>query len=69
MAWVIVFERSERPGHKDACICFTKYETSLQVKKFIEGGVAVHEIRKDGKTRFDRAQVERKFGRVAAPAP
>ena len=48
MAWEIVFEPSERPGQQDSCICFTKFETSMQVKKFIENGVAIHEIRKDG---------------------
>ena len=68
VAWEIVFEPSGRPGQQDSCICFTKFETSMQVKKFIESGVAIHEIRKDGKTHFDAAQVAKKFGRTAAPA-
>jgi len=69
VAWEIVFEPSERPGQQDTCICFTKFETSMQVKKFIENGVAIHEIRKDGKTQFDRAQIQKKFGRTAVPTP
>lgn len=62
MAWVIVFERRGHSGERDTCLCFTKYETSLQVKRYIDSGIAVHEIREDGRTRFDRAQVVRKFG-------
>jgi hypothetical protein len=65
VAWVIVFERQERPGEKGLYICFTKYETSLQAKKFVESGVVIHEILKDGKTAFDQAQVAAKFGRTA----
>ncbi len=61
MAWVIVFEPKERPGQKDACICFTKFETSMQMKKFVQDGIFVHEIRKDGKIAFNRAQLARKF--------
>ena len=47
MAWTIVFEPKERPGETDVCLCFTKFETTLQMKKFAEGGIAVREIRKD----------------------
>jgi hypothetical protein len=68
VAWEIVFEPSERPGQQDCCICFTKFETTMQVKKFIESGVVIHEIRKDGKTQFNRAQIAKKFGRTLARA-
>ncbi|MBI4274485.1 MAG: hypothetical protein HY659_07275 [Rhizobiales bacterium] len=68
MPWTIVFEPKERPGETDVCLCFTKFETSLQMKKFAESGIAVHEIRKDGKVAFDRAQVAKKFHRKDRPA-
>jgi hypothetical protein len=62
MAWKIVFEKRERAGEKGVYICFTKYETSLQAKKFLESGVRIHKIQKDGKTVFNRAQAVAKFG-------
>jgi hypothetical protein len=62
VAWKIVFQKRERPREKGVYICFTKYETVLQVKKFIESGILIHEIQKDGKIAFNRAQVAAKFG-------
>ncbi len=61
MAWTIVFEPKERPGETDICLCFTKFETAMQMKKFAENRIAVREIRKDGKIAFGPAQIAKKF--------
>jgi hypothetical protein len=65
VAWKILFEKRGRPRERGVYICFTKYETVLQVKKFVASGVLIHEIQKDGKTAFNRAQVAAKFGSKA----
>ncbi len=69
VAWEIVFEQRDRPGKTGVYLCFTKYETSLQAKKFIESGIVIRAIKKDGKIAFNKAQAAAKFGAKAAQDP